>query len=335
MEQRKEIVNLYVQKGVRVDKAVRLAGISRSTFYYKSNKRRRGKTPSRYTRKGNELLPNEEVVKVIEEILGEEFIDYGYTQVTAALHKRGFIINRKKTYRLMKENSLLQKQIKGIRRARKFVQYTTPEYQHPFATIEMDIKYVYLREERRNYYLITALDTFTRIAIAWDFDARMPKEQVSELVKKIKSHELVKPYERVKLRIRTDNGPQFIAAYLAEQIALLGMDHEFIHPGTPQQNGHIESFHSTLERILLKEYELGCASDARKTLEQFYFVYNNRRIMKAIANCTPVEFLQAWQNGTIGIKAKNRKQIFFRERPVISDTGLSREDSFGCIKNTL
>jgi putative transposase len=335
MEQRKEMVNLYVQKGLRVQKAVLIAGISKSTFYYKSNSKRRGKPASTVTRRGSAIVSNKEVLGVIEEILGEEFIDYGYTRVTKVLQRRGFQINRKKTYRLMKENGLLQKQVRaGRSRSRKFVEYTVPQYKNPFATIEIDIKYVYLSGERRNFYLITALDTFTRIAIAWDFDLRMTNEQVVKLLSAIKNHPLVKSYDNIKIRIRTDNGPQFIAGFLADQIKLLGIDHEFIQPGTPQQNGHIESFHSTIQKIVLDQYELGCADEARKTFEQFYHTYNNKRIMSGIADCAPIEFLQAWQAGTIGIRIKNNKQIFFRERQVISDTALSREDSFGCIKNT-
>ena len=76
MEQRKEIVNLFVQKGLRVETAVWIAGISKSTFYYKSKKVKRGKVASKFTKKDGVLIPNEKVVEVIEEILGEEFIDY-------------------------------------------------------------------------------------------------------------------------------------------------------------------------------------------------------------------------------------------------------------------
>lgn len=335
MEQRKEVVNRYVQKGLCVKTAVLIAGISKSTLYYRTNGRKRGKVNSSQTRHADDIVSNEQVVRVIEEILGEEFIDYGYTRVTKVLQKRGFHINRKKTYRLMKENGLLQKQVRpGKWRTRKFVQYTVPQYKHPFATIEIDIKYVYLSEEGRNYYLITALDTFTRIAVAWDFDMRMTKEQVCDLLNVIKSHYLVQTYQNFKIRIRTDNGPQFIAGLLAEQIKLLEIDHEFIHPGTPQQNAHIEAFHSTIQRLVLDQYELGNAQEARQIFHNFYNTYNNKRIMKAIADCTPIEFLEAWKAGTIGIKFKNNKQFFFRERQIISDAALSREDSFGCIKNT-
>lgn len=335
MEQRKEIVNRYVQLGLRVERAVGIAGISKSAFYYKSTGKTQGKIPSKFTRTPTGLVPNEAIVKLIEHIIGEEFIDYGYDRVTSVLRKSGFEINRKKTYRLMKENGLLQNHKQGIKRSpRKFVQYTSPDYSHPFATIELDIKYVYLREEKRNSYLLTAIDTFTRIALGWELSFRMTHEHVIDLVKKIKAHPLIKPYNKIKIRLRTDNGPQFIAINLAAELASLEVEHEFIRPGTPQQNGHIESFHSTLQKIVLDSYELGTLEEARTVLDHFYQVYNNKRIMKALTDCSPVEFLTAWESGAVKIITKNQKKIFFRERQPLSDTALSREDSFGCIKIT-
>lgn len=338
MEQRKEIVNRYVHKGLPVAKAVTVAGISKSTFYYQSNRRKPGKAASRFTLCNGELVSNERVVEVIQEILAPEFIDYGYGRITGVLKKNNFKINRKKVYRLMNENRLLQPQKKGQNRAaRKFVCHTCPEYKHPFATIEIDIKYLYLSEQRRNAYLVTALDTFTRIAIAWDLALTMKSERVSKLLVAIKNHPNVQPYQnRILLRIRTDNGPQFIANELRTAISSAGFDHEFIHPGTPQQNGHIESFHSTLQNIVVNQYDLPTITEASEVLERFYHVYNNIRVMDAIAGCTPTEFLKEWENGTIEIRERNRKQkFFFRERQVISDAALSREDSFGCIKNML
>jgi putative transposase len=338
MEQRKEIVNRYVHQGLTVAKAVTIAGISKSTFYYQSNGRKPGKRPSRFTLHDEEQVPNDRVVEVIEETLAPEFIDYGYRRITGLLRKNKFKINRKKVYRLMNENGLLQRRKKSQNRvARNFVRYTCPEYKHPFATIEIDIKYIYLSEQRRNAYLLTALDTFTRMALAWELALTMKTERVIKLLVAIKNHPKVEPYRnRMLIRIRTDNGPQFIANDLRIAISRAEFDHEFIQPGTPQQNGHIEAFHSTLQNIVVNHYDLTTISEATDVLERFFHVYNNVRVMDAILGCTPAEFLDQWENGTIEIRERNRKQkFFFRERQVISDAALSREDSFGCIKNML
>lgn len=337
MEQRKEIVNRFVHQGLRVQVAIDIAGISRSSFYYKPNGRKSGKAASKFTLLDGKYVSNEQVVAVIKEIHGEEFIDYGYHRTTKVLRKKAFVINPKKVYRLMHEHHLLQGSLRARKAiTRKFVQFTCPPYQHPFATIEIDIKYIYLANPRRTCYLVTAIDTFTRMALAWDLAYSMKHDRIIELVEEIIKHPLVQPYiGKINISIRTDNGSQFIAQLLQTHIKQAGLEKEFIRPATPQQNAHIESFHSTLQRLVVDRYELSDHEEALEVLKQFYHTYNHSRIMESIADCTPVEFLKAWENGKIEIREVKRKQkFFFRERQVSVDAALSREDFFGCIKNT-
>ena len=50
------------------------------------------------------------------------------------------------------------------------------------------------------------------------------------------------------LRLRTDNGPQYISRKFREVMQALGILQEFIWKHTSEQNGHMESFHGTLKR---------------------------------------------------------------------------------------
>ena len=52
-------------------------------------------------------IPDTHILLVIEEPLGREFGCYGYKKVCKYLQKSGYIINRKKVFRMMKENNLL------------------------------------------------------------------------------------------------------------------------------------------------------------------------------------------------------------------------------------
>lgn len=329
MEQRKEIVNRYVQLGLAVSKAVTLADLSKSSYYYQPNGKRKGKAPSKSTMLNGRLVENSVVVSRIQDLAGEEFLDYGYRRISKKLRKEGYRINKKKVYRLMKENKLVSASkpvSKG--KPRTFVRYSAPRHVHPFATIELDIKYVYLSVERRNAYLLTALDTFTRIAIEWELNDSMKNTDVISLLKRLMQNPLLRPYQgRIVFLIRTDNGPQFIAHALREAIICLGLNHEFIHPGTPQENAHIESFHSTLQKIVIDQYDLPDLIAARTVLTAFYNTYNNKRIMESILDCSPIEFLKTWEEGKVDIREHKRKQkFFFRERQAIADPALSRED---------
>lgn len=318
MEQRKEIVGRYVSLGLTVAQCVSIAGLAKSTYYYKSIGGKKGKRPSGYTIKGSQVVSDSEVVSRMEALLTEdEFIDYGYHTTTKVLKKEGYRINHKKVYRLMREKKLLYPAIKAGRLAKRgFVKYTVPKYEHPFANMEMDIKYLYIHGQQRNGFLLTLIDTFTRIAVGWVLDFTMKSNHVAELLKVVSKDPLVTPYlNKSKVMVRTDNGPQFISKLLEESIKDYPFTREFIHPGIPQENAHIESFHSTLTRLVERKYYFESIHQAREVLNRFYHCYNNKRVMKSTLYCSPMEFLKEWENKKVIIGEKNKKQkFFFRER---------------------
>lgn len=319
MEQRKEIVRQYVSRGLPVAKAVVISGISKSSYYYQPGGQPKGKRPSRGTLLGDQMVSNEQVLARINEILEEEFIDYGYQNVHQVLRKQGFKINHKKVYRLMKEHRLLHPQRKASIRKRTFVTFTSPRLTHPFAVIEIDIKFIYLQGLRRHAYLATAFDTFTRMAVEWELDLQMTNRSIAQLITRCLANDVVKPHlAEAKVIIRTDNGPQFVASNLASLLQNLPIKHEFIRPGTPEQNGHIESFHGTITKLVTDRYEFADIDDARRVLYDFYKTYNRVRIMKSILHCSPVEFLKNWEGGNVAVGEKNHKQFFFRERQSLS-----------------
>ena len=51
--------------------------------------------------------------------------------------------------------------------------------------------------------------------------------------------------------IRSDNGPEFVAVAVRDWLAELGVTTLFIEPGSPWENGYIESFNSKLRDELL------------------------------------------------------------------------------------
>ena len=85
----------------------------------------------------------------------------------------------------MKEHSLLlpKKPAKG--RNKVYVKYTSPVCAAPFETIEADIKYVYIHGARRNAYLITLLDVFTRMTLVWTFQWDMKTQRIIELIEEL------------------------------------------------------------------------------------------------------------------------------------------------------
>jgi len=331
-----------VAKGIRVADAVRIAGMNKSTYYYRPNGRSKGKRPSTHTLYLGNPVSNQVVVDEIMQLIDPEYHDYGYQILTDLLRQKGYWINYKKVYRLMNENNLLHPPTKKSASLNKtFIKYSVPPLEGPFRTIEADIKYVYIHEENRNAFLVTFLCTFCRYAPVWDLQYVMKSKGIAELVYDLLNDPDVKRYreeQKIKIMIRTDNGPQFIAKALAGTLESLGIAHEFIQPGTPQQNAHIESFHNTVTRLVCKRNIFQDLGHAREIFKGFFQAYNETRVMRSLLCHTPKEFLKLWELGIVGIKKNkwNREIFFFKEKPhPKTGIGSSPEDLHRLIKNNI
>ena len=349
MEERKEIAKCYVQKGMKVSKAATIAGFSRSSYYYKPQGGARGRRVSTHTLKEDgTLVDNRVVVDTIKEIIGVDFIDYGYEKVAVELRKRGYIINKKKVYRLMKDNRLLNHNGKFQNKSSKiYAKYTQPCAAQPFEKLEIDIKYIYIRGERRNAYLITVLDTFSRKALVWDLAYTMKSQRVIKLINRLIS-EYLQPHDllnrNVSVTLRSDNGSQFIAKVFSQYLRENQIFQEFIKPATPEQNGHIEAFHSTVERLVCQKFEFESINHAREIFHKFYQTYNGKRILKCLLYKTPNEFMDMWDDEklTVAYNVRSRKQHFFytdkqRTVPVllVSRVGLGTKEKKLYIENLI
>lgn len=336
MGQRKEIANTYAHKGLGVNRAISIVGIKRSTFYYKPNGLARGKQCSTHTLKvGGEIVSNTIVLDSIFKLLSNEYHDYGYQVVTQELKKLGYIINAKKVYRIMREHHLLHASIKSSKKqTRDRINFTVPPLTEPFSTVEADLKYVYIHGQNRNAYLLTLLCTFSRSAPVWRLNFSMKSADVNELVESLLQHDLIRKYTQgrdIKVKIRTDNGPQFIANILAKELENKQIAHEFIHPGTPQENAHIESFHNTVSKLVTNKNIFQYLDHAREVFTGFFDTYNNTRVMKSLLYYSPIQFLSLWDKGIVGIKndKRGREIFFFKEKPdPILDLGSSPEEVF-------
>lgn len=324
MGEKREIVHRYVGDGLTVSVATLIAGINRSTYYYRPNGRPKGKRPSTHTFNDfSGLVSNEIVVKKIINLISPEFHDYGYQTITPLLKRTGYKINHKKVLRLMRDNQLLHPPRKKVFAGEKiFIKHTVPPLEKPFSTIEVDIKYVYIHGSERNAFLISFLCTFCRCNPIWALEYSMPSSKVEELLKALINHHAVTENtdpQTMSIKIRTDNGPQFIAKKLAKTLKAMNLEHEFIEPATPQQNGHIEAFHSTVTRLVCNRHVFKDLNHAKEIFTDFFYAYNNTRVMAALLYYPPMEFLELWKSGIVGIKKdkKNREVFFFREKPVL------------------
>ncbi len=234
-------------------------------------------------------VPDAEVVGEIEELLARDFVRYGYHKVTHHLRGRGYVINKKKVYRLMQERGLLLKRRIRSRGRRDFVAGRARPC-GPHRLLEMDIKYLYIHGEGRNAYLLTVLDTFSRRALGFRLGRNMRKREVIGLLEEILS--LLPEPEGVV--VRSDNGSQFIAAVVREYLKERGIRQEFTHVGVPEDNAHIEAFHSILEDEVAMAYEFETFEELEATLERYFRFYNSERIHSSLGYMSPDAFLRKY-----------------------------------------
>jgi len=92
--------------------------------------------------------------------------------------------------------------------------------------------------------------------------------------------------------IVSDADTEFTGMAILKWVQDRGIDWRYIAPGKPQQNGVIESFNGKLRDECLNETLFGALGDAREMLEKWQEDYNWYRPHSAVANLTPMEFLQ-------------------------------------------
>lgn len=77
--------------------------------------------------------------------------------------------------------------------------------------------------------------------------------------------------------LRSDNGSEFTSKELREFLAQSGTSGKLIKPGSPWQNGYVESFHATLRRDFLDVEVLFNLVDAQVRIEEYRRWYNEER----------------------------------------------------------
>ena len=134
---------------------------------------------------------------------------------------------------------------------------------------------------------------FTREWISYIFDTADTAHTAVQSVLKVASSVKDTSY----LRLRTDNGTQYHSREFRKSMQTLGIRHEFIWRNTPEQNGHVESFHGTLKREYVWPHEFARFQDAEVVLAKAFVDYNKNIIHSTLGYLTPSEFVLKLEGG--------------------------------------
>lgn len=265
-----------------VERMCALGQVSRAGFY-----RFLGRTP-----RGGDDVGLRDVLQRI----ALEFPAYGWPRMTRELRRRGWKVNHKRVYRLMREDNLL------CLRRRKFVTTTDSQHRLPvypnrareMALDSLDQLWVaditYIRLAREFVYLAVILDAFSRRVIGWALGNRLE----SELTLTALRMALHERKGRPGLVHHSDRGVQYASREYTALLEEQGIAISMSRPANPYDNAKAESFMKTLKYEEVYRSEYRGIFDAQASIGRFLEeVYNQKRLHSALGYRPPAEFEQA------------------------------------------
>jgi len=212
------------------------------------------------------------------------------------LAKEGLIIHDRTIGKIIKKEGLVRKY-----RVRK-LQYKYIKVEPSIGElVEIDVKYVPKRLNKKRYYQFTAIDCASRWRYLKVYDS-MGNSEAMDFLKEV--------IEVANFRIRaikTDNGSCFTNRYTgylksADPInpklhsldilcQKLNIIHYLIDPGKPAQNGRVERSHRTDQEMFYNRHEFKTILGLRRAIKQWNANYNNLEHI-ALGGKTPNEMLE-------------------------------------------
>lgn len=315
----------YIVLGLKLKQVLLITGLTRHQLYYKPKGGIRGLKPSTYTWKKDRVLGlysqvcNSLVVNQIILIQDDPDQSNWYKLITATLQVKGYRINHKKVYRLMKDQDLLQKAKR--KKGRKFVKYRRVCPVDVLRVLEMDIKYVWVSERNGYAYILTIIDTLTRYVLTWSVGYSMREQQVRQAWEYVIANYLQTADLRsqgVDIEVRNDNGKQFASEMIQGFFKENYLDQVFTHPYTPEENAHVERFHRTLGKSLDRQH-FRDLNQLTQRLNRFYHTYNNIRQHGSIAMLSPSMFWALWEDNQIQVIDLGKKRRRFKLKIAYQD----------------
>jgi len=258
-------------QGLSLREALRLSGCSHRNYYYRARKR---------------TIPPDPYIlaKVREAALNRPL--YGTRRMAATLaRKLGRPINRKRIQRIYRQLGWIEPQ-KTKKQLLRAAYDRRPKPTRPNELWETDLTYIHCGIDGWAF-LFNVIDIVSREWLSYVFDTSATKENAILSVQKA----LIKHPEATDVRLRTDRGPQYESEAFKESMKILRVKQEFIAVNTPEQNGHMESFHKTLKREYIWTRDFQSFQEAAEAIQEAYVDYNQHRIHSALGYLTPHEYL--------------------------------------------
>ena len=263
MARKAAVARLVEQRGLSQVRACRLVGLNRSSMNYRPRR------------------PDDSLLRQRLRELAAERRRFGYRRLGWLLEREGHVLNRKKLYRLYREEKLMVRR----RRGRKRALGTRAPMTLPGAINQrwsLDFVADALSDGRR-FRILCVVDDFSRECLATVVDTSLGGVRVVRELDRLTA-------ERALPRmVVSDNGTELTSCAVLRW-ATGRLEWHYIEPGKPVQNAFVESFNSRLRDECLNEHVFLTLAEARETIEAWRYDYNHLRPHSSLGALTPIEF---------------------------------------------
>lgn len=215
--------------------------------------------------------------------VASQYSRYGYRQVTNILNLEGIPVGKDRVYRIWREEGLKVPQ-KAPKRARLWLAGGSTIRLRPTHRNHVwsyDFVADRTHPDGTPYKILNIIDEYTRECLA------------SFVARRIRSRDVILVLAELFLKhgcpehIRSDNGPEFIAAKLKSWLKLLEVKPLYIEPGSPWENGYCESFNGKMRYELLDGEIFYSLFEAKVIIERWRTHYNTQRPHSSLGGLPP------------------------------------------------
>jgi putative transposase len=276
------VVRTILNNGMSIRKALTYSGCSKNMYYNNNNSRK-----NNYRNHIASLSIEENIQQI-----SLQRPTYGTRRMAAMLTRiLGRPVNRKRVQRIFRKMGY----ITPSRSKKKIIRSKVPTIKadRPNQVWEADLTYIHCGIDGWGY-LFNVFDVFTREWVGYCFDLSAVKENaIISVENALVTHKDIVPQQ--DLVIRTDNGSQYTSKAFRKSLSVLRLKLEHIYYNTPEQNGHIESFHKTLKKEYIWPNDFQNYQEAESAIRDAFLDYNQNRIHSALRYLTPYEFVSKWK----------------------------------------
>lgn len=207
---------------------------------------------------------------------------FGYRRLHILLRREGVTLNRKKLYRLYREERLAVRKRGGRKRALGTrVPLAVPQGVNQ--RWSLDFVSDALADGRR-FRILAVVDDFTRECLALVADTSLTGLRV------IRELDRIADRRGRPCLIVSDNGSELTSHAMLRWQQERRVEWHYIAPGKPTENGFIESFNGRLRDECLNEHLFASVKEANRIIEAWRIDYNTARPHTSLGGLTPAEF---------------------------------------------